>query len=1035
MRRATNTSVIVRERLLAVLRDRWSVRSVAVVAGAGFGKSTLLDQMLRDALVSGMGVDVVVRCGPDDAHFAHFARRLRDELGIEGTIASTPAAEAALVAAHLATRSPLDVCVVVDDAQRTADGDASELIDELHQRLPSNAHLLVLSRRSPTFGIARDLASGNGLLLEEHDLEFSGDEWNAATGSDDSSPPVTWPALAMLQARAGHRPLVSEFVWREVLDELPEDAIKLLALLSLVGGGDRQLAIELMGREVAVESLLDGVPLIRFDGVRWTPHDLWGAQLRSALSASERARALHLASDRAFADGDHSAAFRLADEGCAPDRMGRSVQAVCAVIPPAVPRRELVRWSERLDVVAPNSPDALYLRAKLALDAARGQDAIVLFREAGDLYREAGTVRGELNAIVEICVVSLSLGDLSAAIPLLGRLQVHADGGAREAIALVGMGQALFAPADQPDLVVDAWRSIRPPDGWFRTAVRHQLLMSLCAAGRLDEAERGLASATGLPDARALETDGDFVVRVLRGDIAQARELVKIVESEALRLGFDWRKTSGLQKQALLDVLSGLGLSADWADDETSGLHLNAHERAPIEIVAAAESGLWNDDVERALRHDDPSLGLIPTSNRQFTRMILSAAFAVARASRPATNEASLDRCESNLQRHAFGRYSGLVTTVDAAASVVVGEAPSGAGTLPVELACSVLVPRLRVAAAVAAQMHCDHDRAWKLIETVDAAQALGHLSSLLVTDGAHSADIGSVAADLMERIGRPPDRLQLSLLGPFEVRRLHQPDTHSVWKRSRVRQLFALLLLKRRISRSEACDALWPELDEAKAANNLRVTLSYLLEGLEPDRRKSERSAFIDADSIWIQLRGAAPLDVDVWSMELAVADAQAAEREGQLSGAVASYETALSLYTDNLLANDQNVEWLFGHRERLAQVATRCATRSAELRLAAGQIEIAQRNATRAVQLDPWSEAARRVDVAIAVAAGDRAASRERMNALLSMLHELGVEPERATSLLCARVRGDNAADAKERRHPSNRGARLGNLSSELN
>ena len=69
-------AVLARPRLLELMRGRFEVGVVALVAGAGFGKTTLLRQALADNVASPRGIDVSLTCGPADVRATHLARRL-----------------------------------------------------------------------------------------------------------------------------------------------------------------------------------------------------------------------------------------------------------------------------------------------------------------------------------------------------------------------------------------------------------------------------------------------------------------------------------------------------------------------------------------------------------------------------------------------------------------------------------------------------------------------------------------------------------------------------------------------------------------------------------------------------------------------------------------------------------------------------------------------------------------------------------------------------------------------------------------------
>ena len=84
--------------------------------------------------------------------------------------------------------------------------------------------------------------------------------------------------------------------------------------------------------------------------------------------------------------------------------------------------------------------------------------------------------------------------------------------------------------------------------------------------------------------------------------------------------------------------------------------------------------------------------------------------------------------------------------------------------------------------------------------------------------------------------------------------------------RRARVRQLLSALAIRPVLTRDQAIELLWPGLDPAKAARNMRVTLTHLRRLLEPDRSGGDASYhlrrtmpaqtgpffLLDIDSFW---------------------------------------------------------------------------------------------------------------------------------------------------------------------------------------
>ncbi len=89
---------------------------------------------------------------------------------------------------------------------------------------------------------------------------------------------------------------------------------------------------------------------------------------------------------------------------------------------------------------------------------------------------------------------------------------------------------------------------------------------------------------------------------------------------------------------------------------------------------------------------------------------------------------------------------------------------------------------------------------------------------------------------------------LRIKTFGGFDVWRGRKPIESAEWKRDKARQLLQVLVVNRSrwLSRDQITLILWPEADQATAANNLKVTLSALNQVLEPDRPSGENPFFI---------------------------------------------------------------------------------------------------------------------------------------------------------------------------------------------
>ena len=188
--------------------------------------------------------------------------------------------------------------------------------------------------------------------------------------------------------------------------------------------------------------------------------------------------------------------------------------------------------------------------------------------------------------------------------------------------------------------------------------------------------------------------------------------------------------------------------------------------------------------------------------------------------------------------------------------------------------------------------------------------------------------------------------------------------------------------------------------LPEAKS-RNLRVTLSYLLRVLEPDRGQRDASFFIRQHGDNVSLHPGDWLTVDLWAFDAHCARATEADRRGAPADALDHGRRAGVLWRaepTELASEPWAMPSLEQRRLRFAAIATR----TGELLLAQGDGEGAQALVERALGIDPWREAAHRLVVATHLARGDDLAARRALRRYREAIDELGIDPGEATLMV---------------------------------
>ena len=189
------------------------------------------------------------------------------------------------VADALAEYSPIDVCLVLDDAHEIRPGSSgAELIDRLVRHLPANAHLVLAARRAPPGSLARLRAADRLVEVSQDDLMFTRDETHLLASRLGRSPAAAdalggWPALVRL-ALASRPDVAISFAREEVLDRLSVPQRRALFALSNLGYADRDHVRHVVGSDIDLEDLAATVPLVtQTEDGRFRAHELWSAAL------------------------------------------------------------------------------------------------------------------------------------------------------------------------------------------------------------------------------------------------------------------------------------------------------------------------------------------------------------------------------------------------------------------------------------------------------------------------------------------------------------------------------------------------------------------------------------------------------------------------------------------------------------------------------------------------------------------------------------------------------------------------------------
>ena len=1019
---------LTRSRLLRALLGRWEYRVTSVVGGPGLGKTTLLAQAVAENRLAPRGEDVWIGLDQGDADGVVLARDVmaavsaggRDRAAgvVPGTTDEAP--DPATVADAVWRRAPAAVCLVVDDGHWLAAGSRGAIwLTALVNALPANGHVLLASRWSPAVPLARLATQGAVLRLAEDELRFSDDELagfaarrGIALGRFDDT--GGWPAMVELAASVRHD-LAGDYLWEEVLEPLGAERRRVLAVLSDLGGANESLASAALGGPVDLARVLAGVPLVAQGAGGWrVPHPLWHGVPALRLANDERVSTRRRAVDHLVAEQRYDEAVTLAREAGLIDVVPGILRAVC-IGPHRPPGRQLERWLADL-------PEALRDTAGVAL-AAGVRAAMLTPAEATEPLqtairrcREAGDADGELGAIALLGHVAWWRADFELLAGLLPRvIELEAEGHPR-ARALAALGQAVVADivggdddvlahldAIEPEVLDDAWKAMA---GWLRAT-------TLAGGGRAAESIAVFDAIPPIPDP-AFQLNVEGARLEARWALGHLDEVVAAAPSI----------TDGLEATGVLQfVLVGLAEAAfvlAWVGDVEGAQRLLARVRrteadadvgqnarlAVAEaamLVAAGDEPAAADLLEQAIAIHGLDSGI----NRRVWRRGLALTYVLVPAAR--------DRWDATELR---GHVAAARTL--ARAVVALRDCPNrtrvgaqGADEVRRRLADLDLNDMSRVRAGL------HHRFAVELALGLEAAgrpeggtllDALGpRWREAMRAEAATRTHRARLAKSLLAAVPAPPaDHTEIAVLGPLALARNGEPVTDGDLRRERVRALLAFLVSHRTTSRAAITAALWPDLDERAAANNLRVTMTYLLRLLEPGRPAREPAYHIRVNAQAVRLVTSDWLRIDVDRFDEHLAGAARAEADGTPSLALEHNLAAVALYRGEAHDGIADSDWVALEREYFRGRFVAAATRAGELLVARGDVDQAERVARRAVEVDPWAEDAYAVLVSVALARGDRSAARRTLDRGLVALADLGVEPSEETRRLRRRVRG---------------------------
>lgn len=490
------TDHVLRPDLTAAVAAGLQHRLVAVVAGAGYGKTTLLRLTLAESDAPWVWLSCDARLLDPRILLAHIAAGITERFpGFAAglSLAGSPDDAIAELSNEILDTLPEPFVVAIDDVHLLP-ASAAAAVGGLVEQLPPNVHLALASRTPLPFGLGR-LRVEPIVELDEGRLAFSIRETEdlvRSIGIDLSPDAVAllhgrtegWPAGVILAAQFGSVPDAGtvtgaefDYLAEEVMVQQPQDVQAFLRDTAVLGRFSPGLAEAVSGRADAgdlVRRLAAGhlfTTSLDENGEWYRYHHLFQRFLRGRLAHEdpERERVLHLraaewwraagepaeAVPHLIAADDHDGAIAMLEPVA--EHLALSPQAETMADWLATLPRE--RWSDR--------PGLLLAEATILLGSARHEAAFAEFDRAIERLLETGDHE-------------------------------------RAAAALFRLQQAMLTAGTSPTRRIEAgrrWRGRIAAESRLLPAARILLASALAYGCRFDEADEELAAALALPAA------------------------------------------------------------------------------------------------------------------------------------------------------------------------------------------------------------------------------------------------------------------------------------------------------------------------------------------------------------------------------------------------------------------------------------------------------------------------------------------------------------------------------------------------------